>query len=174
MLFPLIRTGDAVTLVQLALPELRWLPASLQAVPPQARRRYYTQPVLIGLLLTGPPVLLPGWWACLAVLPLPLAWLVGRGQAHDAGWSIDDSTVTFRWRRVLARHTLVCARTRVQLTEVTRTPWQRRAGLSGARLTLSTRRRARLRHLEAADALLLLHEVGRRSGRTRPPTYRGK
>jgi hypothetical protein len=54
---------------------------------------------------------------------------------------------------------------------VTRTPFQRRAALAGARLLLAPRRRARIRHLDAADALFLLHSSGR-STRAGGATYR--
>lgn len=160
-LFPLIRLDAAVQLVGLALPELAWTPRPLTSVPPRARRRYLTLPLLVGSALTAGLVWLPGWGAYLALVPIPVAVLVGWGQARDAAWSIDDTTVTFRWRRMLATHTLVARRPRVQLIEVTCTPFQRRAGLAGTRLLLSSRRKARLRHLDAEDALVLLHEVGR-------------
>ena len=60
---------------------------------------------------------------------------------------------------------------RVQLLEITRTPFQRRADLAGARLLLVPRRRARIRHLDGADALFLLHSAGR-STRAGTATYR--
>ncbi len=182
MLFPLIKTDRVAELVASALPELGWRPALLTPVPAGARRRYFTLPVLFGAALTAGLVLLPGWGAYLALLPLPLALLVGWGQAVDAAWGIDGTTVTLRWRRVLARHTVIARRRRVQLTEVSRTPFQRRAGLSGIRLRLSARRYARLRHLAAPDASMLLHTVGRRRPSTTaaslpapdPATYRGR
>ncbi len=161
-LFPLIRTDRAVALVADALPELQWRPAPLIRVPAGARRRYFTLPVLIGLPATAGLALLPGWGAYLALTPIPLAVLIGWGQATDAAWLLDETTVTVRWRRVLARHTLIARRRRVQMTQVSRTPFQRRAGLSGVRLRLSSGRKARLRHLAAQDATLLLHAVGRR------------
>ncbi len=109
--------------------------------------------------------LLPGWGAYLSIAPIPLALLVGWRQASAAAWSIDATTVTIRWHRVLSRHTVIARRRRVQLTQVTRTPFQRRAGLSGTRLMLSSKRKARLRHMDAEDALILLHAVGRRAHR---------
>lgn len=165
MLFPLLRTSTAAALVEQALPELQWHPAPLTVVPTRARRRYFTLPVLAALVLTSGLVLLPGWGRYLAIAPVPLALLLGWGQAADAAWSLDATTVTLRWRRVLSRHTVIARRRRVQLTEVTRTPFQRRAGLAGVRLSLSSRRKARLRHLELSDAQMLLHAVGRRGPR---------
>ncbi len=162
-LFPLVRMTDAAALVARALPELQWHPCELQPVPARARRRYFTLPVLAASALTAGLALLPGWGRYLALAPIPLALLVGWGQANAAAWGIDADTVTFRWHRILARHTVVARRSRVALTEISRTPFQRRAGLSGARLLLSSKRKARLRHLEADDALMLLHAVGRRA-----------
>jgi putative membrane protein len=165
MLFPLFRTSQAAELVGRALPELQWLARPLVPIPARARRRYLTLPLLVGLAFAAALALLPGWGAYLSIAPIPLALLVGWGQANAAAWSIDADTVTFRWHRVLSRHTVVARRRRVQLTEVSRTPFQRRAGLSGTRLLLSSKRKARLRHMDAEDALALLHSVGRRAHR---------
>ncbi len=165
MLFPLVRTADAADLVRRALPELGWTPRPLTAVPRRARRRYFTLPVLLALPVTAALTALPGWGAYLAALPVPAALLIGWGQSADAAWALDETTVILRWRRVLARHTVVAGRGRVQLTEISATPWQRRANLAGVRLLLTNRRRARVRHLDAADALMVLHRVGRRLDR---------
>lgn len=171
MLFPLIRTDQAAELVRSALPELGWRPAPLRAVPARARRRYFTLPLLVAVLVTAGASRLPGWGAYLAFAPVPLALCIGWAQSRAAAWSLDEDTVTFRWQRMLARHTVIARRRRVQLLEVTRTPFQRRADLAGARLLLAPRRRARIRHLEASDALFLLHSAGR-STRAAAATYR--
>ncbi len=171
MLFPLIRTDRAAELVGSALPELGWRPAPLRAVPVRARRRYFTLPLLMAVLVTAGASRLPGWGAYLASAPVPLAVAIGWAQATAAAWSLDEDTVTFRWQRMLARHTVIARRRRVQLVEVTRTPFQRRADLAGARLLLAPRRRARIRHLEASDASFLLHSAGR-SIRAAAATYR--
>ena len=171
MLFPLVRIDRAAALVGSALPELGWRPAPLRAVPARARRRYVTLPLVVAVLVTVAASRLPGWGAYLAFLPVPLAIAVGWAQAAAAGWSLDEDTVTFRWQRMLARHTVIARRRRVQLVEVTRTPFQRRADLAGARLLLAPRRRARIRHFEASDASFLLHSAGR-STRAAAATYR--
>lgn len=90
-----------------------------------------------------------------------MALCLGWAQSADAAWLLDDSTITLRWRRVLARHTVIARRHRVQITQISATGWQRRAGLAGVRLLLSSRRRARIRQLPTSDAVLLLHAVGR-------------
>jgi putative membrane protein len=173
MLFPLLRTARAAELVAAALPELNWRPVPLRPVPARARRRYLTLPLLFAAVLTVAATRLPGWGAYLAVVPVPLAVVIGCAQAAAAAWSLDEDTVTFRWQRMLARHTVVARRRRVQLVEVTRTPFQRRVDLAGARLLLAPRRRARIRHLDAPDADFLLHCAGR-STRAAAATYRGR
>jgi len=162
MLFPLVKLARAPELVAIALPELGWHPGPLHPVLRRARRRYFTLPLWIALLLSAGLVWLPGWGRDLAVLPLPVALLIGWGQAADAAWAIDQTTVTLRWRRVLSRHTVVARRQRVQRTEVSQSIWQRRGDLASIRLLLSSKRRARLRHLEASEANMLLHIIGRR------------
>jgi putative membrane protein len=163
MLFPLVRRSDAERLLTQALPELGWRDEPPTHLPRSVRRRYFTLPLLAAAApAIAAAVLLPGWWALTALLPLALAVHIGRVQGATAGWRLDDSTAVLRWHRVLARHTVVARVTRVQITRLTRTVFQRRAGLAGIRLQLSSMRSARLRHLADADADHLLHVVGRR------------
>ncbi|RIJ77156.1 hypothetical protein D1871_09410 [Nakamurella silvestris] len=162
MLFPLLRTSEVADLVDRALPELGWTPAELTPISAAGRRRYFTAPVLLTV-----PIAVAGWlllprWEWLAVLPLVLAVLVARSQGRLAGWRLDERTVTFRARRILAVHTVIARVDRVQITRVRTNPFQRRAGLATVTLQLSSGRSARLRHLRAAEADLLLHTVGRR------------
>jgi putative membrane protein len=163
LMFPLIRTADAVELIRRALPELAWIDGPLRPAPRRARRRYYTIPMCwaAGTVLAA-VLLLPGWGPWLGVLPIPFALLVGRARAGAAAWGQDEDTVTLRWHRVFTRHTLVARRRRVQITRVTRSVWQRRAGLAGFHATLSTRRTGSVAHLELSDADLLQRTTGRR------------
>ena len=161
-LFPLVRADRVEQLVQAALPELRWQPGPLTPAPRRSRRRYLTVPVLLGVAGTAALLLLPHWWALLAVAPLPMAVAVGWTQARVAGWRLDSDTVTVRSHAVLSRSTTVARTARVTLTRTSTTVFQRRAALAGVHLTLSSRRRVSMRHLDEADALLLLHRVGRR------------
>ncbi|GAA1998312.1 PH domain-containing protein [Nakamurella flavida] len=161
-LFPLVRLERAEALVQTALPELRWRPGPLTPVPGRSRRRYLTAPVVVGAVLTAAALLLPGWWAGLAVVPLPVAVAVGTVQGRVAGWRLDGDTVTLRSHALISRSTTVARVGRVQLTRVSSTVFQRRAALASVHLTLSSRRRISARHLDRADADLLLHRVGRR------------
>lgn len=162
MLFPLVRRDRAHALVSRALPELGWRDAPLRRLDAQVRRRYLTRPVLAALVPTLATPFLPGWWAALAVVWLPVGIVIGWLQGRDAAWSLDPDTVVIRSRRVLARHTVVARTRRVQITRTTQTPFQRRSGLAGLTLSLSSSRFASLRQLEDADAALLLHVVGRR------------
>jgi len=162
MLFPLLRREEVQELVDQALPELGWLPAELTPIPAAARRRYFTAPVVLTL-----PIAVVGWillprleW--LALIPLVLAVLVAWSQSRLAGWHLDDRTVTFRSRRILAVHTVIARVDRVQITRIRTNPFQRRAGLATVTLELSSGRSARLRHLSRSEAELLLHTVGRR------------
>ncbi len=161
MLFPLIKMRAAGELVNQVLPELGWQPRPLTPVPARARRRYLTMPVIFAVAVTALLVLLPGRAALLALVPLPVGVLVGASQARAAAFSLDEATVILRWRRIFARHTLIARRSRVQMTALTSTVLQRRADLAGVTLLLSSKRRARIRHLDRRDARFLLHAVGR-------------
>jgi putative membrane protein len=167
LMFPLIRTREAVDLIRRALPELGWLDAPLRPVPRRARRRYYTIPVCWAAVLTALAALLPGWGPWLAFVPIPAALLVGRARARAAAWHSDDATVTLRWHRVFARHTLIARRQRIQITRVTRSWWQRRAGLAGFHAVLSTKRTGSVAHLDLVDADHLQRSTGRRADAAR-------
>lgn len=170
LMFPLIRTSRAVELIRAALPELEWVDAPMIRTPKRARRRYYTVPLCWGLAITASIIaLLPGWGPWLGVVPVPLALLVGRARANAAAWHSDDATLTLRWHRVFARHTLIARRRRVQITSVTRSIWQRRAGLAGFHATLSTKRTGSVAQIDLADALLLQRTTGRRRVQRRQP-----
>ncbi|HEY7812668.1 MAG TPA: PH domain-containing protein, partial [Nakamurella sp.] len=163
LMFPLIRMTQAVDLIRLALPEMEWVAAPLQRAPKRARRRYYTAPLCWGVAIVAATVLLlPGWGPWLGLMPVPLALLVGRARANAAAWHTDDATLTLRWHRVFARHTLIARRRRVQITSVTRSIWQRRVGLAGFHATLSTKRVGSVAQLDLADAEMLQRTTGRR------------
>ncbi len=89
MLFPLVRVdADAAGLVERALPELRWHPSPLSAVPAGAGRRYLTLPLLIGVAMAALLVLLPNWGAYLAIAPHPVGVAGGIGAGESRG--LDD------------------------------------------------------------------------------------
>ena len=55
----------------------------------------------------------------LALLPCPLALILGYFRAREARWQIDEETVTLRWRRILVRSTVIAHRSGVQSVEWT-------------------------------------------------------
>lgn len=168
MLFPLLRTAEVPQWLDRAVPELRWATSSFERGPARAARRYLTVPVVVAAVLTGVLLLLPGSWRYLALGPLPLAGWVGLAQARSAGWRLESEVVAFRWLRLLARHTVIARRARVQLTRVSSTVFQRRAGLARVEIVLSSRRPAGIRHLDRAEADRALHLIGRRSSGAAP------
>jgi putative membrane protein len=166
MLFPLIRTERAEALVRRALPELHWPTAPLNRIPQRIHRRYLTLPLEYGAGFTLLLALLPGWWALLAVLPLPLAVALGVARAREGGWYVDNDTVMLRWRRLLARNTVVAHRHGVQRTEWSSSPWKARAHVAGFEMHFSSGRLGKIRYMADTDALMLLHVVGRTAGAT--------
>lgn len=168
LMFPLIRSDEAMRLIRRALPELGWTDERLQPAPRRARRRYFTIPLCwAGGATVAAVLLLPGWGPWLGVLPIPFALSVGWARSRAAAWSCDQETLTLRWHRVFTRHTLVARRRRVQITRMTQSVWQRRADLAGFHATLSTRRTGSVAHLDLADADDLQHRTGRRAAPTR-------
>ena len=168
ILFPLVRRADADRFITAALPEIGPRPAILTRVPDRARRRYLTVPMWVAAALTASSIWLPqwwgwsAWWEWLALVWFPAAALLALGRAADAGWHADPEVTVIRWRRTLARHTLIARTARVQITRQNATVLQRRAGLAGIRISLSSQRHAEVPYLEEADADRLLHLIGRR------------
>ncbi len=164
-LFPLLKTAHARALISRALPEMHWPDAPLRRLPERIHRRYRTVPLEYGAGFTVLLLFLPGWWRLLALAPLPLAWLLAALRARESAWHLDDRSVILRWRRVLARNTVIAHRTGVHRTEWESSPWKARAGVAGFTMRFSSGRRAQIRYMVDSDALLLLRVVGRT-----PPT----
>lgn len=165
MLFPLIRTKQARALVSRALPELVWPVEPLHPIPERIHRRYLTVPLEYGAGFTLVLAFLPGWWALLALLPIPLAIGLGVARSREGGWWVDDQTVILRWRRLLARQTVIAHRHGVQRTEWSSSPFKAKAHVAGFEMHFSSGRLAKIKYMQDTDALMLLHVVGRADSR---------
>jgi len=161
MLFPFVRTERAAALIRRVLPELALPESPLLPIPRRVYRRYYTVPLNYGYGFTMLLVFLPGWWALVALLPCPLAVLLGRLRGREARWQIDEETVVLRWRRILIRNTVIARRSGVQSTEWMSSPWKAKAHVAGFKMRFSSGRGAKIRYMVDTDALMLLHAVGR-------------
>jgi len=165
MLFPLVRTDRAESLIRRALPEIPWPSQPLLALPARLHRRYLTLPLEYAVGFTLLALFLPGWWKLVAILPVPLGFVLGVARAHEARWQLDDQSVVLRWRRYLTRNTVIAHRSGPQLTELSSSPWKARAGVAGFKMRFSSGRSASIRYMVDADALMLLHTVGSARGR---------
>ena len=161
ILFPFVKTERANALIRRALPELALPQQELLPIPKRIHRKYLVVPLNYAYGFTLLLLLLPGWWALLAILPVPLAVLLGWTRAREGRWQIDEETVTLRWRRVLARNTVIAHRSGVQSTEWLSSPWKAKAHVAGFKLRFSSGRGAKIHYMADRDALLLLHAVGR-------------
>jgi putative membrane protein len=170
MLFPFVRTDRAAAMIRRALPELALPEQPLRPLPHRVYRKYYVVPLNYAYGFTLLALFLPGWWKLVALLPCPLAALLGHYRARDARWQIDEETVTLRWRRVLIRNTVIAHRSGVQSTEWMSSPWKARANVAGFKMRSSSGRGAKIRYMVDQDALLLLHSVGRPDS---PPSVAG-
>jgi putative membrane protein len=157
MLYPLVRTDRAEYLVRRALPEMPWPSRPLLVLPPRLHRRYLTLPLEWGMGLTLLMLFLPGRWELLAVLPLPLGYVLGVSRAREAGWWIDDRAVVLRWRRLLGRNTVIAHRGGSQLIELSSSARKAKAGVAGFTMRFSSGRSAGIRYMADSDALVLLH-----------------
>ena len=161
MLFPLVRTDRAESLIRRALPEVPWPSQPLLVLPARLHRRYLTLPLEYAVGFTLLTLFLPGWWKLLAILPLPLGYVLGVARAREARWWVDDQSVVLRWRRLLNRNTVIAHRGGSQLTELSSSPWKAKAGVAGFKMRFSSGRGAGIRYMVDSDALLLLQTVGR-------------
>ena len=134
MLFPLVRTARAAHLVRRVLPELHWPEDPPHPIPERIHRRYLTLPLEYGMGFTLLLLFLPGWWRLLALLPLSLGFWLGVARAREARWWVGERSVLLRWRRLLARNTVVAHRDGVQDVEWSSSPWKARAGVAGFKM----------------------------------------
>jgi putative membrane protein len=165
MLFPLIRTDRARAMIDRALPELAWPKASLHPIPQRIHRRYLTLPLEYGAGFTLLLIFLPGWWAWLALVPIPSAIALGIARAREGGWFVDDRSIVLRWRRGLSRETVVAHLGGPQKTAWSSSPFKAKAHVAGFEMHFSSGREAKIRYMGDTDALMLLHLVGRRPPR---------
>jgi putative membrane protein len=154
-LFPLVRRRDAAALIDRFVPALAGSLDELQPAPPRARRSYLIGPLLVAISACALLALV--WreaWPAIPVL-LALAAVLGELRLRAAGWRLDDGRVVLRSRGV-GRSTLVASTRRLQEHGTRQTPLQRRRRLADITVAVGSRRRARVRHLEAATAHRLL------------------
>jgi uncharacterized membrane protein YdbT with pleckstrin-like domain len=160
-------------LIRRAVPELQWPDEPLLAVPDRVHRTYFTVPLEYGAGFTLLMLFLPGWWRLLALLPVPLACALAVARGREARWRVDENSVVLRWRRLLARNTVVAHRSGVQSTEWSSSPWKARKNVAGFTMKFSSGREAKIRYMVDTDALLLVHAVGRPVLRSLPTDRAG-
>lgn len=176
--FPLLRTDRVASFVDAALPELHWRPAPLHRVPPALHRRYLTVPTAwgaglaaattIALLLAG-----AGATALLGLLVLPLGVILGVARAREAAWYLDDDVLVLRWRRVLARQTVVVRRGGIQLARQQASIFNVRRRVSGIGIRFSSRGSAGVPYLPD-DVVRHLIDAVHRSRPGPVPAYGGR
>jgi len=104
---------------------------------------------------------LPGRWALLAALPLPLGYALGVSRAREARWRVDGQCVVLRWRRLLNRNMVIAHRDGAQVIELSSSHRKAKAGIAGFTMRFSSGRSAKIHYMVDSDALRLLHVVGR-------------
>lgn len=161
-LVPLVHRDQVPALLARIVPELVWPTEALRRPPVRARRRYWTQPLLVALVPAAAALIwLPGAWRLVALLPLAVALAYGDARWRGAGWHQTAGTLTVRWQG-LARTTMLLRPARIQHAMVRTTPFQRRAGLAAFDVVLATGHHAIARQLDVETASALQHAVIRR------------
>ncbi len=186
VLFPLVRTREAASLLQRACPAFAAASidpggSTLHALPRRAMRRYVLSAISrvasLAVVVCAVAALVPGipWWigvpGLLLVLPAALHGLLGY---RDAGWAIDSEERIVVRERSIGRRTIVTVRRRLQHRQVVRGPFQRRARLATLRAAVASSGgggHLALVHMDEGDAFDLLSRLGRSSlvSSERPP-----
>ena len=115
MLFPLVRTDRAESLIRRAVPELPWPSQPLLALPARVHRRYLTLPLEYATGFTLLMLFLPGWWKLAGDSSAAAGLRLGVARAREARWRVDDQSVVLRWRRLLGRNTVIAHRGGAQM-----------------------------------------------------------
>jgi putative membrane protein len=154
-LFPLVRRRDAAAVIERLVPALAGSLDALEPAPARARRSYLTGPGLLAVAVCALIAIV--WRGAWPATPVLLVLAVGLGELRfrAAGWRLDDGRVVLRSRHI-GRSTLVASTRRLQEHGTRQTPLQRRRRLADVTVAVGSRRRARVRHLEAATAGRLL------------------
>lgn len=173
VLFPLIRFTEIPDLLARAAPDMaaplgtedrRW-----QRPPDRARLRYALAPtwrvipVVIAAVWAAAELPISWWWGLTMLVGLPLAIMYGLLQYGDTGWLIDDQGRLLVRGRTIARWTAIMPRRRIQRRSMTRSPFQRRAGLATFHAAVAsggTGGTAIARHLDESQADYLLTALG--------------
>lgn len=173
LLFPLVRADRVEAFVRRALPELPRPGLPLKSLPTRVRRRYLKLPLGYAAGLALLMLFLPGWWALLAAVPIPVGCLLGVARAREARWLVDGRCVVLRWRWFVNRHTVIAHRAGGQVVELSTSRRKAKAGVAGFSMRFSSFRTATIRYMVASDALLLLRATGRISAVSGPEIMGG-
>ena len=157
-LFPLMHRAEVEPFLETFLADFAG-PLTVDERPPdRARRRYLTIPVVAAVAVSAALVLvLPGAWPAVPVL-LAVAVLSGLDAFAAGGVRLhaDDARVVVRTRRRGSRTTLVARRRRLQELDVSRSVFQRRAGLATVSIAVARGTRLGVRHVERTQAASVL------------------
>jgi membrane protein YdbS with pleckstrin-like domain len=145
-----------------------------QKVDPAALQAWRFQAVFIVGMLSSFAVLiglirLPGfmlaWMLFAAVVAIVAAWVIPSAQYHALEYEIDDAGISIR-SGVFWRSQIRLPRVRIQHTDVSQGPWQRRFGVATLKLYTagSSYTRIDLPGLAHDDALALRDALIARTG----------
>jgi putative membrane protein len=157
-LFPLMHRAEVEPFLETFLPDFAGSLAVDERPPDRARRRYLTVPLSAAIAAGAALVVaLPAAWPAVPVL-LGAAVLSGLDAFAAAGVRLhpDDDRVVVCARRRGSRVTLVARRRRLQELGVSRSPLQRRAGLSTVSVAVARGTRLGVRHVERTLAASVL------------------
>jgi putative membrane protein len=160
-LYPLLPRRDVPELLSTLLPEMSGSLAIADRPPSRARRRYVTWPLAFALAASALLIILvPAAWPAAPVLVL-LAIVSGLDAYNIAGLRLseDEPRIIVRARRRGSRVTLIARRRRLQELELTRSPFQRRAGLASIHLEVARGTRLGVRHLDRPLAARVLEDA---------------
>jgi putative membrane protein len=130
MLAPICTPGLAAQLIRVALPVLERDEAPVwQPLAPSAKGRIFRKFVLVATLVCAAPAI--AWFGynalCVELAIVPLGWLHATRYVRHTRWALTREAVLFQ-RGWLNRRLSILPRSRVQVVEVTASPFDRRHG----------------------------------------------
>ncbi|EDL63249.1 PH domain-containing protein [Bacillus sp. SG-1] len=133
---PMIKKQHIAAVMKDILPEYR-MSVDFEPVPAKSLKRYLFREsllvtaVIIGLSIAFWPL---GLWSLLLYIPF---WLFGYSKFRSAGWNIDASQLTLRYRS-WQQHTLFMKKNRIQSLETEQNFFQVKRGLANVNATVKS------------------------------------
>lgn len=134
MILPIVKREEVSQILHAILPDYDLKP-TLISVPKRAWRRYMFRGLFFPFLLMLAAVIFFRPWGYFSLLLLPLAAVWAHLQFKDAGWCVNDSQLTLRYRGI-TRHMVMMRKNKIQSLSLERNYFQEKRDLATVQATI--------------------------------------